>query len=418
MTIEAQPDTASNNAFGSGDMMVYVVSDATNVAEPKYRFIAEIYVDGVSVAKLKALPNSANRGVFDVSNILRDYIEPTKEFETTNFEYDELGSRAAYVDFGYEYAVSEDELPVETLSVIASNSTEVTSGTYQTWTDDYGVLSVDLYESDAALDMSPFISKYNEEGARKIKVSNSDYGTLSVFRPNTASSFKMGINFFDASGNVMSDGLGLYGVIIDAGNTLSGSGVAHLGVYPANLNNTTNPIIGGSSISPNDYVGWASYRLFNIDDNTNTYMIFEREEPCPEMVRFAWWNSLGTWDFFNAYGKATTTDTANRKTFRTYGGNAFTATNEYIHPASNGIGSGGRTALKRSVQVNTNWLPETLNSVVQDLFQSSIVYVYEENTWLPVKIEDTSITLKKRDKEGVFEYNFRFEYLNPIRTIG
>jgi hypothetical protein len=72
-----------NNEPGSypsvTDEMLFTVYEATKaideVTYPDYRYVCDIYVDSVLVARQKARPNPDNkRGIFDVSTVLRDYI--------------------------------------------------------------------------------------------------------------------------------------------------------------------------------------------------------------------------------------------------------------------------------------------------------------------------------------------------------
>jgi hypothetical protein len=416
MTIEFQP--SGYIAYGSGQSLVYIVYDAL-YANNKFRYIAQVYVDGSVVAKLKALPNSNNKGVFDIANIARDYIAPQVHFNTTNFAYDENGSRQVYVRFGYEYAPSATTTPTETLNLATSTALEVTSGVYQLDTDDYGVLFVDDYKTNPALNLSPFLSLYNIPSRRVIEVSENDWGTLSLFRPTTSqSAINLAIQFYDANGTLIPDGASQYGLLTGAFNPITGIGMAHVGLFPENLRAFTNASPSSGSVNPDDYPGWASYRIQLSTQLSFTLMTFVRRNPCADRVRFAWWNSLGAWDFINAYGREMESEQVERKTFRTYGGNAFTANTTYTHTAQEGMASGGRTHRTKQGRVNTNWLPEWMNPVVADFFASPLKYVQVGDKWLPITLERDTIEFKRQKVDKVFEYEFTYTYVNPLRAIG
>ena len=415
MTIIDQP--TGYFAYGSGDELVYLVSD-TNYTEERFRYIAQIFIDGTERARLKALPNASNNGIFDIANIVRDYVVPQVAFNTTNFVNDELGSRSVYVKFGYESAPDPAVEPTEVLNLATSSVIEVTSGIYQNYEDDYGVLMVEQFDTDSINNLSPFISHYNEEH-RVVKVSDNDWGTMSVFRSGTSgTTVGLAIQFYDANGTLIPDGANQYGLLTHVSNAITGNGIAHVGVYPQNLRNNTTAAITAGSVNPDDYAGWASYRIAWTSTLSHTLMEFQKEEGCADRVRFAWWNSYGAWDFINCYGRYKETRNVERKTYRTYGGNAFNASSAYVHTAEEGIASGGKSKIRKSRRVNTNWLPEWMNGVVQDLFVSPVVYVQEGDKWLPVKLIASSIQINRREVDKVAEYEFEYEYINPVKSIG
>jgi len=414
MTIDFQP--TGYNAYGSGAELVYIVSDA-NYTQEKFRYIAQVYIDGTSVSKLKALPNTSNKGVFDIANIVRDYVEPQVEFNTANFENDEVGSRQVYVKFGYEYAVNTTSVPTETLNLATSTSIEVTSGAYQAFGDNYGDLFVDDFDISSTL--SPFLSRYNVSNHRVVEVTDNDWGTMTLFREGTTgTSINLAIQFYDADGTLIPDGTYQYGLLTGAFNQITGNGIAHLGLYPENLraNTTSSPSLG--SVNPDDYPNWDTYKIKLSSSLTTTLMTFKRRPACNDRVRFAWWNTYGGWDFINCYGIESESERVERKTFRTYGGNSFSALNSYTHTAQEGIGSGGRTKRIRTGRVNTNWLPEWMNDVITDFFASPVKYVQVGDNWLPVQLNEDSIQIRNQRADKVWEYDFSYDYTNPYPAIG
>lgn len=80
----------SPGAYSSvhGDL-IYVAYEGTKandpVTYPDYRYIADVYATGVLVARLKAYPDPVTKmGVFNIGNIMRNYITPV--FNPTNGE--------------------------------------------------------------------------------------------------------------------------------------------------------------------------------------------------------------------------------------------------------------------------------------------------------------------------------------------
>ena len=76
MTIES----VGNEGNCVNDAIYFVVS-STNSSQSNYKYIADVYVGGSLVARLKAFPDAeaaevpANRGIFEVSDIIRNYVK-------------------------------------------------------------------------------------------------------------------------------------------------------------------------------------------------------------------------------------------------------------------------------------------------------------------------------------------------------
>ena len=85
-SIEQQPD----GMMGTGSPLIFTVYDDSRTGNNKFKYIADVYINGTAsankVARLKQLPNSTNRGIFDLSKIVDSYLYPTKvnQNSTTN----------------------------------------------------------------------------------------------------------------------------------------------------------------------------------------------------------------------------------------------------------------------------------------------------------------------------------------------
>lgn len=95
----------------NGDL-IFVVYEATKandpVTYPDYKYVADIYVGLTLVARLKKVPHPDNkRGVFNIGDIVRNYIALAFNPESTVFVSQELGLTEFFIDvtvkFGEEY---------------------------------------------------------------------------------------------------------------------------------------------------------------------------------------------------------------------------------------------------------------------------------------------------------------------------
>lgn len=99
--------SSPSNTSSVSNEMLFVINEATKandeVTYPNYKYVLDIYVASVLVARMKATPDPTNRfGIFDVSKILQNYV-PDYGFKiTTNKEDYEV--RLAYqCKLGEEY---------------------------------------------------------------------------------------------------------------------------------------------------------------------------------------------------------------------------------------------------------------------------------------------------------------------------
>lgn len=60
--------------FASLHAPIWVVASSTNVAQPDFRFVFDVYVGGLLIVRLKTFPDASGYGVVDVSRVLRSFI--------------------------------------------------------------------------------------------------------------------------------------------------------------------------------------------------------------------------------------------------------------------------------------------------------------------------------------------------------
>lgn len=121
----AQTASAPGNVQSLHSPMWHVVS-STNVAQPDFRFVFEIYVGSGAVfaGKMKVLPDSSGNGVIDVSRVVRSFLANYFAPITTAspFVINTDGISVPYiVAYGEEYGGTE-YLGVSTLSYTSYNA--------------------------------------------------------------------------------------------------------------------------------------------------------------------------------------------------------------------------------------------------------------------------------------------------------
>lgn len=108
LTIQNTPGTY----YSVNDDLIYTVCDIVKASDPvtypDFRYVCDIYVSSVFVARLKAYPNPTNKiGVFNVSNVVRAYIAATFNPSPNILKCQALGvgefTVGTVMKFGYEY---------------------------------------------------------------------------------------------------------------------------------------------------------------------------------------------------------------------------------------------------------------------------------------------------------------------------
>jgi len=95
--------------------IMFTAYEATKAADPvtyeDYKYVCDIYVNGVVVTRLKAVPEPVSKhGLFNISSIIRGYLETVFDpaFSSANLLSQVIGADAFYVSvqckFGEEYA--------------------------------------------------------------------------------------------------------------------------------------------------------------------------------------------------------------------------------------------------------------------------------------------------------------------------
>lgn len=142
MTIQQKP--SASYVHGAFEQLMYVLTSTAQASASnyKYRYIADLYVGGVLVSRVKVYPNGAGAGVIRVDKLIQDWMAVTKADQgtVTNEIYDtsihtlginttsELWSsnngenyRKVEMKFGEEYATSATTNPTEYLDELTGN---------------------------------------------------------------------------------------------------------------------------------------------------------------------------------------------------------------------------------------------------------------------------------------------------------
>ena len=94
-TIEQKP----NQLAAANSPMIFVLKDTTNFAATKFRYIAQVFINGVEKAKLKIHKNSLNVGIVDIHKIVRTFLD-TQENNVGNVLLDTISGSIHSIEIG------------------------------------------------------------------------------------------------------------------------------------------------------------------------------------------------------------------------------------------------------------------------------------------------------------------------------
>ena len=306
------------------------------------------------------------------------------------------------------------------------------------------------------------IGDYITDAPRTQDARIDDYGTLAFFndlRYDTGiDSFYIGgllttprtikeiqIRLFDSSGSLLGSTMtitnnqlagGYSNTGQDIGNTdFSTSRILYFGAYPANLT-------GGYAVDNTAYADWNTHKANvsyytiqarNQDDEPagQQYRINIIEGDCRfEHFRLCWLNKHGTWDYYTFTKKSIRSLTTNRTNYTQLGGTWNAST--YQRRGDRGGQKNFKVNTKEKITVNTDYITEDYNEIMEQLINSPEVYIVNPysstvgffasgggliNRHVQAVVLTTSgFTRKTVGNDKLIQYTIEFERVNNRRT--
>lgn len=402
MTIEQSPA----EFFGAYDKAIFRLSD-TQTLQPKYRYVLQLTYNSTVIATMKALPNANSEGVFDIGPILADQMTADVVMEVDEVTYAANMSGNLVVTAGYEFAADADSAPTTTLTSATSTHIVLAGSFVKPWMDSNidaasSYLFVGTGQRYIALTTLPQKSYVSGivDLTNPIKVQSKDYATITVIEELTANFGNLRCVEYDADGTELAD--------TTLNVSVAAIGCYHIPVGPDNINVTLN----------------ANTKLYRVGYELGSilrYVLFEIEEECKHpVVRVAWWNQLGGIDYYNFYAASSESRQVENYSYRTYGGNFLTAgsTTDAEVLASEGVYSGGRTKVTRTLTANTGYISEAFVPAIMDLIQSPQVWVVYQNQWQAAIVKNTRETVQTSLIDKTINYEVQFEFAKYGNAVG
>ena len=464
------------NQLPVGSEIIFTVSNDTAVAnETKVKFCVDIYISSGAIAStsqtvnlkgtFKTTPNNRGVGMFDLSNILANYV---KAENMANTYSDYKGTGTTDVNRHPMHLIDKFSMQKKTVNylalqfyveyadattgiVAADTQTEVDSESY-TFFNAY-LKHTDILTSnqvgssttnvgDFGFSLSKYMPVALAGASTKNYLTNApttqyanpgDYGTLAINTPNaiTGESFdEIVITYYDDSGSISSPDTvvrnqtnGAYGTWNSTARHL----MVFFGCYPGNLENWSANYTAAVA------AGLTYYTIVAQDNSvspkrclrTMTIRLTCPTEKGYEPIRLAWLNQWGAWDYYTFSKKSIRTTSTQGTTYTQLAGTW--GSNRYKLDSHLGGKKAFRVNATEKIRVNTDFVSEDFNEMFEELTNSPEVYLLEGfqsdklysalNQYVtPVRLTTSNFTRKTSANDNLIQYTFEIEKSKTLRT--
>ena len=445
ITISQQP-TSPNMANNN---LVFTVSSNSSSA-PQYQYIASLEYSasvgsGMSLQLIKQQPNPSSYGVFDMGQIVSNYLESDNTWKAAPFVTASQAAKRFKVKFGEEYASSISGAAIQyngnnvvgVPAVSASNYYYILNGLVEPYDKvNWNWPSGSYYTASAVSTTTTFSKQHALTNAPLTQsIQDGEYATISLINGNFDGSstaaqdiFAVQVTVFDSNGseldqydltNIVSNGGGPRTAISQVwsavtANQTSGSQLVTVGVGPQNLSDD------GNSLDPD----WAYYTVQALGqqaastiNQSGSYATLRYEKQGAKCgydgVRFAWKNEFGVWDYYT-FTLASSEDTAiERQGYTQSFVNYSTTTNSVAYDKQRRGALQFYNKLTNNRKANSDWLTQEEADWLKELFFSTNIYQQIGTEFFPLVITSSTLVEKTNPRtQRLFQYLIEFQPAN------
>lgn len=375
-------NTPQDYSSAHGDL-VYTVYESTKGTDPStyinYKYVCDVYIGGVMIVRLKALPNPINkRGIFNIGMIVRNYVNALFNPTLNVVKAQELTSYYASVQckFGEEYGVT----PVLT--------TNMTVDSVRNFYNHYNGRLVGGYTILPGY-LDTFAS--NRSTATNVQL-NGGQAFIPYF-PTTTNAITLNIKSYDSSGTQ----------IASNNITITPSGANYLqqlNLAPSAINAAVSGAIPANT----------NYYTATIGAKTLRFNIYCEPRYNPYTLHFL--NQLGGYDSFEFPKSSKKSIDITKKNFIQLG---------YIINSDGSMSYYNGTVLNdnkivyygdsvESKILNTDYITEGTYTWLGELLRSPQVYLEQSGYFIPVMITDNKFEYKTRAVDRLFNMTLNIQF--------
>lgn len=380
--------------------------DSTNNTQPNFKYVADVYVNNSpDYVRIKKPAHPTNGyAAFDLQGVIQDYFNVDSWAPGSSGVVTCPNSIVEYdVRWGEEYGPSSGVVTYQNLSS-SLNKYAISAGL-----DEF---TIDAGRNNPLFNYYQYDSNNINGGAQMIfltagdrfRIGENDDFVLDFYQDNTAETYFVDIQTFDANGSVIDT----YTYKNDQypSNTRAKKRCrAYVGTRNLNaayLSVGTQPVIDSNVYS---------YKI-RISDSTLTYVsdpitfIIDRQCTKVDYLRLTWLNQWGGYDTINCYGGFQEMYNYKRSMFKK--SNYVWAGTSYDFNPTVRTNTQFNNDIEYSIKVWSGWVSEAESAWIEGLFRSKDVMVVDttNNTLVPVNLKTDSYTKKTHARDGLFNYDF------------
>jgi hypothetical protein len=456
--IQQQPQASFITPVGQD--LIFVVSNQTAVAnETRVKFVAEVYIGtsqaavnptaNTPIGTFKTTPNNAGVGMFDLRNVIENYVKADNmaangsAYKTTTtsaaarhpvhlidkYSLNTNLGRYMLVRFSVEWL---DATTAQIESTRANSNAYILFNGYVKHTDILTKAGNNFAYDTTNITLTNNTSKFLTNAPTTQYANLEDYGTLSMVTLSE-DLYRIRLDYYDSDNNILgsdivfrNSGTGAWSNPLTAD---SDKQILHFGCFPGNLQNWASnfkTLVGLGTIQ-GGYITVEAQKQ-NTDEISKLYTI---KLNCPngkgyEPIRLCWLNQWGAWDYYTFTQKSIKSTSTSGATYNQLAG---TWNESLYRPDSY---KGGKKAFRvnatEKITMNSDFVTEDDAVIFEELVNSPEVYLlkgYEDivetsfvlNQYVtPVRLLTSSFTKKTIANDKLMQYNFEIEKSKTLRT--
>jgi hypothetical protein len=403
----------------ANDDLVCTCLESSLYSQTNFKYICDVYIGGVKVAQLKSFPNPVSfYGVFNIGNVVRNYVNSNLTYLpfTAGIRVDIFSNHTKLVEckFGYEYgAIVTQFLNIETRSKSFSNSynkrrvfniTTVPTMSYKTdrFATNRPESRTNVFLPGSAVPAAPVLIPFYS-----ITVYPSSPQNL-VFRVN----------------KISKDGTYTLSSSITSTNARIDNTMTQYDFSPRSL----NAALGTTFIDDNTlfYNVFTSIEIsagvFNTPQTPNFYPYCESKY---EVFTIIWLNQYGGYDSYQFSKKSKRSYASEKKSFERIPYNVNPANGVMNYVQMSGSTSSKvfienqivyDSKFKESMVFNTDIIDEATYDWLSELIISPCVFLFSNDSFVPIMIKDSNYDFKKRVNDKVFNLTINVDLQQQMNT--
>jgi hypothetical protein len=393
------------NYSSANDDLVCTCLESSLYTQTNFKYICDVYIGGVRVAQLKSFPNPVSfYGVFNIGNVVRNYVNSNLTYLpfTAGIRVDIFSNHTKLVEckFGYEYGVNVAQfLNIQTRSSYYSNSYNKRR-VFNITTTPTMSYKKDLFATNRPATRTNIFMPGSGVPSAPVLI---PLYTILVY-PSSPQNLVFRVV------KINKDGTSATSSTITSVNARIDYTMTQYDVSPRSLNTA----LGSTFIDDNTlyYNVYASIEVSSgVFSDATTPNFYPYCESKYEVFTLVWLNQYGGYDSYQFSKKSTRAYQLEKKSFERIPYN--------INPANgvmNYVQMSGSTSskvfvesqivydskFKESMSLNTDIIDEATYDWLSELIISPCVFLFSNDSFVPVMIKETNYDFKKRVNDKVF----------------